>query len=802
MNEENIRKHFRALKHKSETEVRFINHEANLPILQVHVNNENEFVEVVTKNVDKYNCYVGINERCKGGSKNEHIIGLSYILLDIDAFKESDAIKREKCITFIESRLIAFGLKYSYKIMTGNGYHYYIPLTKEQINDTNKINVIVQKCKFLFPNVAYHIDDIYDSARVMRIWGTHNKKVEKTSNYDYEVNVCEEIELTDEDIVNNYESIENTVIEKKKDDKKTNTIKSPTKCPLMDFILNNEILKESIGKNKTLFKNAAIWAFNQPNGRELAREIANKQHKTPDKIFGWYEKVKNGDIDTFNCDELAIWMGTFDLRFQGVDCYNCVNRLNGENIPDVCDDDLTEHIVNKMKDDGIIIRTIRDDTKNEFWIYMDGIWKPNGKSYIEQYCRRELLKKYDEKYTVKVANKIKADEGVMVEKEEFFTDENKNKLCLLNGILDINTKELLEYSPKYKFFNKLPLRYDPTKSCEKIDTFFNSIVGPKDTKKLYQVFGWCLYRKYQPQQFMIFQGNGGNGKGVTLRLLHKFLGDNNCTNLSPQSMQSSPFLKVGLWNKMANLCGEMPQDKDLQSEFLKAITGEDTITVDRKFLSAVTFVSYAKIIINANTLPEITDNSVAFWRRFAYIKFPYSFKSKAEMSMLTPEEFMTGLHKEEILGLVDTLVDEEELSGLLNKSIESLKELLDAGSFNSITNVEEKQKIWLNNANNFSEFISEHLILDANSYITRNDVKTEYIAFCSKHKLSIVNDKRIFKAFNDTGAWIHKNKLLLADGGRMDCWMGIKFKDKEKEHLNCGGQSQRYSPIQDDFLGM
>jgi len=51
---------------------------------------------------------------------------------------------------------------------------------------------------------------------------------------------------------------------------------------------------------------------------------------------------------------------------------------------------------------------------------------------------------------------------------KFFSTNYIYEVPLLNGILNIRTRELTPFDPKKIFFNKVPIEYNPSAECENI----------------------------------------------------------------------------------------------------------------------------------------------------------------------------------------------------------------------------------------------------------------------------------------------------------------------------------------------
>jgi putative DNA primase/helicase len=129
-------------------------------------------------------------------------------------------------------------------------------------------------------------------------------------------------------------------------------------------------------------------------------------------------------------------------------------------------------------------------------------------------------------------------------------------------------------------------------------------------------------------------GDGDNGKGVFLRILTELLGPENCAHQSLDELRERFGLQP-LIGKMANLSGDQNELDRVGEGILKRLTGQDSITVDRKNLPQVTMIPTAKLIFAANTLPLFRDKSEGVWRRLFVIPFRVAVSAHAKDSQLT-----------------------------------------------------------------------------------------------------------------------------------------------------------------------
>src|SRR3989338_320195 len=84
--------------------------------------------------------------------------------------------------------------------------------------------------------------------------------------------------------------------------------------------------------------------------------------------------------------------------------------------------------------------TTRDDEKSDLWIYQEGIYVPNGRTYVKEFCRAVLGEAYTNHIANDVISKIETD--TYIEAKEFFKESASNEIPVKNGILDIFTKTL------------------------------------------------------------------------------------------------------------------------------------------------------------------------------------------------------------------------------------------------------------------------------------------------------------------------------------------------------------------------
>ncbi|MDH7507472.1 MAG: DUF5906 domain-containing protein, partial [Candidatus Thermoplasmatota archaeon] len=143
-------------------------------------------------------------------------------------------------------------------------------------------------------------------------------------------------------------------------------------------------------------------------------------------------------------------------------------------------------------------------------------------------------------------------------------------------------------------------------------------------KVFLSLVGYCFTNHNQHNKIFYFVGPGGNGKSTAIGLLtHIF----NTASLDLQRMGTG-FSLQALLGKDINICQDVSRKKIEAYHILKGISGEDPITVERKYESPVTVVFPTKIIVVGNVLPKTPEDTIASHRRTILIELKNTFLGK------------------------------------------------------------------------------------------------------------------------------------------------------------------------------
>jgi P4 family phage/plasmid primase-like protien len=397
---------------------------------------------------------------------------------------------------------------------------------------------------------------------------------------------------------------------------------------------------------------------------------------------------------------------------------------------------------------------------SQIFIYRDGIYE-DGEKEIKKFIQRVL----GEYAKINSINETLEHVRRQTYKQRELIEEEKEKICLINGILDLKEMKVISHTPKMIFFNKINASYDKNSDCPKIKKFLLEIVGEEDVPILQEISGYCLIKLYFIHKAILFVGIGANGKSTFINLIKEFLGLKNCVSIPLQHLEEDKFALANLHGKLANLFADLPSRALRNTSIFKMLVGEDLIPAEKKFKDKFFFTNYSKQLFSCNQIPKSPEDSDAFFRRWLIVNFPNQFvNSKADK------------------GLLKKLTTPEELSGFLNFAIEGLKRLLERQDFSNTPEIEKVRDTYIRMSDSVAAFIMDCIENSPDFFEEKKKLFTSYCDYCRENKCPIVSENTFYKEIPKQVRIEDYRPLLDMEGKkiRVSCWKGIKFINWEK----------------------
>jgi len=383
-----------------------------------------------------------------------------------------------------------------------------------------------------------------------------------------------------------------------------------------------------------------------------------------------------------------------------------------------------------------------------------GIIKYDCENILGEYCKKSVV----EEVFDKIKRKTKID-------RQKFENTDTNFINFNNGVWDIQNKRLLPHDPKYNFQFIIPINKDDNTlnvhNCPNWLKFINETLYPEDVPVMQEWFGFVLFREYFIKKGLINDGEQNTGKSVVMDTLIKFIGESNKTGLSLQKITTgSDFTKLSLKNKHLNAYDDLSSKDVSDGGAFKVATGGGYISGEEKFGEYQQFRSFAKQMFNANKCPPVKDNDdPAYFGRWIILKFDN-----------VPEKIDPFLRNK--------LWTDEELSGMLNWSLEGLYRLLENGNFSYNKTHEEVKQMMEISGCPLVAFSSEVLEKENDNVITKDMMYNIYSIWCEINKRP-----RLSKEMLGRNLTKYCN-FIIPDKHKERVWKNAKISEKFSKMLN------------------
>ena len=264
-----------------------------------------------------------------------------------------------------------------------------------------------------------------------------------------------------------------------------------------------------------------------------------------------------------------------------------------------------------------------------------------------------------------------------------------------SSILHVPTGRTLPPTPLFFTPAALPFDYNPAAPAPAqwlafIDDIFEDDQEAKDL--LGELFGYVLTGDTSQQKMGMIVGPIRSGKGTIGRVLRELVGTANVANPTTASL-AGPFGLQPLLHKSLAIVSDARFSGEATAiviERLLNISGEDPLTVDRKFLPSVHGRLPVRFIFLTNELPRLKDASTAIASRFLILRLTKSYFDHEDTALT-----------EKLLA---------ELPGILNWSIQGWRRLHARGRFQQPVSAAQALQDLADLASPISAFVRERCI--------------------------------------------------------------------------------------------
>ena len=324
-----------------------------------------------------------------------------------------------------------------------------------------------------------------------------------------------------------------------------------------------------------------------------------------------------------------------------------------------------------------------------------------------------------------IAQRLTWRKDLQCKRDEF--NRSKELVNLENGVFNLETGELLEHDPRFRFTYQVNASYlqDPKYiNCPTFEAFCRSSLDGDTQKRqlLLEIIGYICSDLTVGKCAFFLQGQPNSGKSIVAEFTGQMFDPSLVSNV-PLHQLGDRFSRAELAGKKVNIAGEIAGRALRDISLFKSITGSDRIMGEFKGRDPFYFSPRCKLLFAGNTLPRTTeaDTTAAFANRLVVLLFNQS---------IPPEK-----QDKNLLGRLC-----KEADSIVTLALHALQDLMER---NFVFALPEDSKAFLesfvNRSNVLSGFIKERCILSPEARVFNTDLFAAFVDYCAQNGLEALS---------------------------------------------------------------
>jgi P4 family phage/plasmid primase-like protien len=307
-----------------------------------------------------------------------------------------------------------------------------------------------------------------------------------------------------------------------------------------------------------------------------------------------------------------------------------------------------------------------------------------------------------------------------------------------NGVFAIRNGKPEGFRPDFRkedySRNQIPVDYIPGADCPRlINDLLLPVLPPEtaeeDMRLLFRILGLFLLGVNLPQRMLILDGAAGAGKSTFAKLAGLLVGRENVAQLRTRQLAERFELFAFIGKTL--LLGADVSPKFLLTpgaEVLKTLVGGDFLEAEAKLGNdRVSFLGTFNVLINTNSQlrVKIEEDADAWRRRLAVVTFqPH-----------TPTVRIPSFER---------VLFEQEGSGIVNRALQGLHELLEAGGSLSMTPAQlQRVEDLLERSEPLGEFLRDRVAKREGACLSKRSLRMGFAEYCKERRWSLLTDREV-----------------------------------------------------------
>lgn len=333
-----------------------------------------------------------------------------------------------------------------------------------------------------------------------------------------------------------------------------------------------------------------------------------------------------------------------------------------------------------------------------------------------------------------------------------------------NGLLHLPSRKLLPATERFFTRNVLNFDFDATAPTPARWLSFMREAWPGsglEIQLLQEIFGYLLISDTSQQKVFLIVGPKRSGKGTIGGVLRDLVGQRNMCGVSLDEL-SQNFGMEPLIGKQLVIASDMRAgsraDAVKISENLLRISGEDAVTIARKYKPAWTGKLGVRFLIMTNEMPSIRDTGGALASRYVPIQMRESFYGREDTELASKLR--------------------SELPGILNWAIEGWQRLREQGRFTLPDASQEALEHLEEISSPVKAFLRETCKVDLTGETPKSEVFAAWQRWCERNGIYAGDSPRFSTQLIAATDHHVRAAKLNRNGVRSPHWVGLQLIDE------------------------
>lgn len=359
-------------------------------------------------------------------------------------------------------------------------------------------------------------------------------------------------------------------------------------------------------------------------------------------------------------------------------------------------------------------------------------------------------------------------------------DSHTHLINFRNGVFDVSQQRCYPHSPDYLFTSYVDSElgestsgirvYRPDQEDEERGSCFKRFLDDGTAgdrlkmKSLQQFMGYILSNEWRAKKFFVLIGLPHTGKSLWLSLIRSMIGSKHTTAMSLKQLGENRFMSAELIKSKVNISPELDENGAIKgTDIIKAITGGDLITAEKKGKDPFHFYGKTKLVACGNHMPLLNklDGTTAFTDRIHFLVF----------SNTIPEE-------QRDKSLLNKLIAEKTY--IVEWALEGLRELMDNNLiFTESDEARAFKSRYIAELNNVTEFVHERCHVDLNNdecKVHRKVLFPAYKQYCRDNGYKSLSKQEFFVEVSKLN--VQSGKMRISGSTPLEGFRGIRLKTK------------------------